>query len=57
MKSTMKDYISLCEAGGTQSFLNLLNVAKIDSPFDDASLKKNIAYVDNWLDTVDDSKF
>ncbi|CAN5452623.1 M3 family oligoendopeptidase [soil metagenome] len=57
MAKAMKDYISLCEAGGTKSFLNLLNVAKINSPFDESSLQKSIAYVDEWLETIDDKKF
>ena len=57
LDKTMEDYISLCEAGGTRSFLKLLDIAKLDSPFDDASLKKNISYVDSWLEKIDDSKF
>ena len=57
LSKTMEDYIKLCEAGGTQSFLNLLNVAKINSPFDEPSLKKSVSYVDEWLQTIDDKKF
>lgn len=52
-----EDYIRLCDQGGSKSFLELLEIANLDSPFKDGTIKKAIEPLREWLDKVDDSKF
>ena len=47
-----KDYLELCKAGGSKSFLELLKIAKIDSPFDKSVVKSIVEYSENWLESV-----
>lgn len=51
----MKDYTRLCKAGGSQSFLSLVKLANLRSPFEEATLVEVMAEVDAWLDKIDDS--
>jgi len=45
-----KDYLNLCKAGGSMSFLELVKLAKIKSPFD-ANVFKDVAFkINKWLD-------
>lgn len=50
------DYLSLCKAGGSQSFLKLVDLAKLNNPFDENTIAPIVADVKNWLDKVDDKK-
>lgn len=50
------DYLSLCKAGGSQSFLKLVELAKLNNPFDENTIAPIVAEVRNWLDKVDDLK-
>ena len=43
MKSALSKYNHLCEAGGTDTFLNLISKAGLESPFDTGVIKK-LAY-------------
>lgn len=47
-----KDYLDLCKAGGSRSFLELLKIAKIDSPFDKKVIESIVSYSENWIDNV-----
>lgn len=47
-----KDYLDLCKAGGSRSFLELLKIAKIDSPFDKKVIESIVNYSENWIDSV-----
>lgn len=47
-----EDYLNLCKAGGSKPFLELLKVAKIESPFDKKSVESIISYCENWLESV-----
>lgn len=51
------DYLDLCKLGGSMSFLNLIKSAKLNSPFEDGSIKSIVDPVEKWIDGVDDSKF
>ena len=51
--SAWKDYLSLCQAGGSLSFVNLVKLAKLNSPFEDGCLEKVVKYVDQWLKDFD----
>lgn len=52
-----QDYMTLCKAGGTKSFLDLVDLANLDSPFEDGCLEKVVAPIEAHLNSVDDSKF
>ena len=46
-------YMDLCKAGGSLSFTKLIDLAKLDSPFNDGCLEKVVDYVEDWLKNVD----
>lgn len=52
-----EDYVRLCKAGGSKSFLDLVDLAGLDNPFVDGTIKRVVKPLKDWLDTVDDSKF
>lgn len=56
-KSAWKDYLNLCKQGGKYSFLKLVEIAKLDSPFTQDCLKDVVADIEKWLFAVDQSKF
>ena len=49
------DYLRLCQAGGSVSFLKLIELANLDNPFEDGSIAKVAGPIANYLDGVDDS--
>ena len=51
--SAWQDYLNLCRAGGSLSFVNLVKLAKLNSPFEDDCLENVVKYVDNWLENFD----
>ena len=51
------DYARLCKAGGSKSFLELVKLAKLRSPFDDGCVESVVGEIRRYLDSVDDSKF
>ncbi|WP_432666493.1 M3 family oligoendopeptidase [Wukongibacter baidiensis] len=53
-KEAWEDYIRLCKAGGSKSFLELVELAGLTSPFEDGCIKFVIEPVEEWLDNVDD---
>jgi M3 family oligoendopeptidase len=53
--TALKDYIKLCKAGGSQSFLDLLEYANLESPFKKDTVKKAIKPIIAYLDEVDDA--
>ena len=52
-----KDYLKLCKAGGSMSFLKLVELAGLKSPFEDGTIEEVVAKVEEYLDAVDDSSF
>lgn len=52
-----EDYLRLCKAGGSKSFLELVKLAGLRSPFEEGTIKKVVGPIKEWLDSVDDSKF
>ena len=50
-----EDYLRLCNAGGSMSFLNLVELAGLNSPFEAETVKNAVAKVGEWLDQVDES--
>ena len=51
------DYANLCKEGGSKSFLELVKVAGLRSPFEDGCLESVVGEISSWLDSIDDSKF
>ena len=47
--SAWNDYLRLCKAGGSLSFVDLVKLAGLNSPFKDGCLKHVVDHVDNWL--------
>lgn len=52
-----EDYIRLCKAGGSKSFLELVELANLENPFVDGTIKKVVGPIKEWLDNIDDSNF
>ncbi len=53
-EKALKDYIKLCSAGGSRSFLELVELADLTSPFRGGCLESVAGEVNNWLKMVDD---
>ena len=51
------DYVRLCKAGGSQSFLELVQMANLRSPFEDGCIASVVDVITEWLDGVDDTAF
>ena len=51
--SAWNDYLTLCRAGGSLSFVNLVKLAKLNSPFEDGCLEDVVKYVEKWLEDFD----
>jgi len=51
--SAWKDYIRLCEAGGSLPFTKLVELAKLNLPFEDGCLEKVVANIKEWLKNID----
>ncbi len=52
-----KDYLHLCKAGGSKSFLGLIELANLKSPFEDGCVQSVVEEIKSWLDQVDDRQF
>lgn len=51
------DYVRLCKAGGSRSFLELVELAKLRSPFQDGCVESVVGEIRAFLNGVDDSNF
>jgi M3 family oligoendopeptidase len=50
------DYLTLCKAGGSDSFVNLVKLAKLISPFENGCISSIIGHIENELNSIDDTK-
>jgi M3 family oligoendopeptidase len=50
------DYLTLCKAGGSDSFVSLVKLAGLTSPFEDGCISSVIGHIENELNSIDDSK-
>lgn len=55
-KKAWADYLNLCREGGSKSFVELVDVAKLVSPFNESCVEPVIKEIQDWLDKVDDLK-
>lgn len=53
-KQAWDDYQTLCREGGSKSFTELVNVARLYSPFEDGCVQSVIGNIQDWLDSVND---
>lgn len=53
-KTAWRDYLNLCQAGGSQSFLELVKLANLKNPFDEGCIRKIMPPVVRWLNQVND---
>ena len=51
-----EDYLKICKVGGTKSFLEIVNIGNLNSPFEDGCVENVINTIDKWLNSVDDKK-
>ncbi len=56
-ENAWEDYIRLCKAGGSKPFLELVELANLENPFIDGTIKKVVRPIKEWLDKIDDKKF
>lgn len=56
-RQAWSDYVRLCNAGGSRSFLELVKLANLRSPFEDGCVASVVDVITEWLDSVDDSAF
>ncbi len=52
----VEEYIELCKLGGSKSFVDLVESAKLQNPFKDGTLEDIIVPLKAYLDSVDDTK-
>lgn len=52
-----KDYLTLCQAGGSRSFVDLVKLANLRSPFSDGCVEAVVKECRQWLNTIDDAVF
>ncbi len=53
---TWKSYLKLCQAGGSLHFKQLIELAELQSPFEEGCLESIVEKVSAWLDAVDVAK-
>ena len=51
-----EDYIALCKAGGSKSFLELVQLGNLDNPFINGTIKRVVEPLKEWLDEIDDKE-
>lgn len=56
-KKAFEDYLRLCKTGGTKPFLGLLEVANLENPFVNGTIKKAVEPIEEYLNSIDASKF
>lgn len=54
-ESSWTDYLRLCRQGGSKSFLELVEVAGLISPFKEGCVESVVGEIDEYLSSIDDS--
>ena len=54
-EAAWKDYLYLCQLGGSKSFTKLVAEANLISPFEDGCVESVIGSIEEYLNSVDDS--
>ncbi|NMO97956.1 M3 family oligoendopeptidase [Paenibacillus lemnae] len=53
-EAAWKDYLKLCQVGGSRSFVELVKYAGLKSPFEDGCVASVVDQIQGWLNSVDD---
>lgn len=53
-KAAWQDYLTLCKAGGSKSFLGLVEIAGLRSPFDETLFEPLFKEIEDHLNSIDD---
>ncbi|PLS16456.1 M3 family oligoendopeptidase [Bacillus sp. M6-12] len=53
-KTAWNDYLNLCRQGGSKSFLELVKIANLRSPFEQGTVESVADVIDEWLSSVKD---
>lgn len=53
-ETAWKDYLHLCQLGGSKSFTKLVAEANLISPFEEGCVESVIGTIEDWLNSVDD---
>ncbi|MCX7877248.1 MAG: M3 family oligoendopeptidase [Ignavibacteria bacterium] len=53
-EKALEDYLRLCKAGGSKSFLELVKLANLISPFEKGCIESFVGEIEKWLDNFDD---
>lgn len=48
------DYLNICKVGGTKSFLEIVEIGNLKSPFKDGCVESVIDIIKSWLEEVND---
>jgi M3 family oligoendopeptidase len=56
-ENAWKDYVNLCKAGGSKSFLDLVKLAGLKSPFDEGTVEWAVQPIKDFFKKTEDSKF
>lgn len=56
-ETAWNDYVRLCQAGGSQSFLGLVKLANLKSPFDDGTVESVVGEIRKFLMGINDAKY
>lgn len=56
-ENAWKDYLHICDIGGSLPFNKIVEAAHLKSPFKDGTLKDVMIFLENYLDQIDTSKF
>lgn len=48
------DYLAICNVGGTKTFLEVVKLANLESPFKEGALESTIKSIEQYLDNISD---
>ena len=55
-KKALESYLELCKLGGSKSFVELVESANLENPFEKGTVKKIAKPIKAYLDQIDDTK-
>ena len=55
-KKAWEDYLKICEAGGSQSFLEIIKTGNLKSPFEENTINTVASKIKEYLNSIDDMK-
>ncbi len=56
MAQGWRDYLAICQVGGTKSFLELVNLGNLISPFEPGCIASVTEEIENFLSKIDDTQ-